>query len=152
MFEDIELPLTRRTGRNLLLGGRNFVCSAEVVLSGPAEDIVPSGYLSQSCDPFFANHIELLLYDFTYRRLAMQCGATSMLSRIDRVYLECHPVALEHHHMQVSASGGLDQDLGIKRPLHGHCALWVCVGEKRLKGHVDDHPRFNDVFHQDPTS
>lgn len=59
------------------MGDWNFVCSGEDLLTESGTELASTDYLSQKFDTLFADHLELMQHDFTYRRLALRSGGAT---------------------------------------------------------------------------
>lgn len=89
-------------GVKIMLGDWNFLANDECRMSG-------DNNMGAFFDDRFPNFIELMQRDFTFCRLSREEGGSSVFSRIDRVYIEVHPTAMEDVTTTVTIRGAIDR-------------------------------------------
>lgn len=98
---------TSAEGLNILPADWNFLASDECRMAGDGTDLISDNNMGAFFDDRFPLCIELMQRDFTFRRLSREAGGASVFSRIDRVYIEVHPTAMEDVTTTVTVRGAI---------------------------------------------
>lgn len=100
---------TNTSGLKILLGDCNFLASDECRMAENGTDLISDNNMGAYFDDRFPMFIELMQRGFTFRRLSREVGGASVFSRIDRVYIEVHPTAMEDVTATVTVRGDIDR-------------------------------------------